>query len=157
MKCHIDLYGVLFGQVFHKALCWCSSCFPYLNEVSNDTDCNMFLVILYFWSLFLMEQPRCHKLCMQSILLGIIATLFVCLAAGTQKVSAAYADIVHPGDLSSLSWRQLHTLPQSPADHTVCITTNTASINFRDVMLATGRLSTQAIPGNNRNKNNISS
>ncbi|CAF3471296.1 unnamed protein product [Rotaria socialis] len=61
----------------------------------------------------------------------------------------AHVNVLNRGDLSSLTWLQ------SPAIATSCIndpnfdtcTVHYASLNFRDIMLATGKLSPEAIPG----------
>lgn len=60
--------------------------------------------------------------------------------------SYSYVDVQKPGDLSSLAWFQ-SALTQDIADtkHQICHI-EFASLNFRDVMLATGQLSPDAIP-----------
>lgn len=64
------------------------------------------------------------------------------------KSQDAYVNIVTRGDLSSLQWIQLpltnnHTYPSQVTCNVVY-----SSLNFKDVMLATGKLPAGSIPGN---------
>ena len=84
--------------------------------------------------------------CYQSMSIKITLKLTLITENDQMKASvAAHMDIQHPGDLSSLTWYQLPQLRNS--NETTCIDVRCSSLNFRDVMLATGRLSLQAIPG----------
>lgn len=61
----------------------------------------------------------------------------------------AYVNILTRGDLSSLTWLESPLKHFSPADHPekeLC-SVHYASLNFRDIMLATGKLPPDAIPG----------
>lgn len=70
-------------------------------------------------------------------------------AAQPQELTEyAYVNVLTRGDLSSLHWivsplRHFHT---TNSDVQLC-KVYYASLNFRDIMLATGRLSPDAIPG----------
>lgn len=57
----------------------------------------------------------------------------------------AYVNPVKRGDLSSLGWYQSPLKYES--DNCELCSVHYASLNFRDVMLATGKLSIDAIPG----------
>lgn len=60
----------------------------------------------------------------------------------------AFINVLTRGDLSSIRWvcsPLRHTLAPGPGDQ-LC-TVYYASLNFRDIMLATGKLSPDAIPG----------
>ncbi|XP_066991032.2 fatty acid synthase [Anabrus simplex] len=63
----------------------------------------------------------------------------------TRRVEHAFLDAVTPGDLSSLTWFQGPApLLSSPHDRLCCI--HYSALNFRDIMLATGRLPVDAVP-----------
>ena len=69
--------------------------------------------------------------------------------AKTIPCEYAYVNVQTRGDLSSLKWyqsplRYYHELESASTD--LC-TVHYASLNFRDVMLATGKLPPDAIPG----------
>lgn len=70
-------------------------------------------------------------------------------AAQSQELTEyAYVNVLTRGDLSSLRWiasplRHFHTTNPSVQLCKVYY----ASLNFRDIMLATGKLSPDAIPG----------
>lgn len=60
----------------------------------------------------------------------------------------AYVDVLRKGDLSSLSWIQskpIRTQPSQSGQKIVCSVTY-ASLNFWDIMLASGKLVQEAIP-----------
>lgn len=57
----------------------------------------------------------------------------------------AYVNVLTRGDLSSLHW--VESPLQYSAINSLC-SVSFAALNFRDVMLATGRLPPDAIPGN---------
>ncbi|KAJ8019038.1 Fatty acid synthase [Holothuria leucospilota] len=54
----------------------------------------------------------------------------------------AYVDVLTPGDLSSLQWIQSPSNPESGEKYTV----HYSSLNFRDVMLAAGKLPLGSLP-----------
>ena len=61
----------------------------------------------------------------------------------------AHVNILNRGDLSSLTWLQSPVIPKeniNDPNYDTC-TVHYASLNFRDIMLATGKLSPEAIPG----------
>ena len=53
-------------------------------------------------------------------------------------------NVLSKGDLTSLTWIQL---PNDGPDEAMEIQVHYAALNFRDVMLASGRLSTDTVPG----------
>ncbi|WAR19701.1 FAS-like protein [Mya arenaria] len=59
----------------------------------------------------------------------------------------AYADLKMIGDLSSLHWIESPLRFSTPDKTTDIFTVHFASLNFRDIMLATGKLPSDAIPG----------
>lgn len=61
----------------------------------------------------------------------------------------AFVNVLTRGDLSSIRWvcSPLHHAPRVGPGMQLC-TVSYASLNFRDIMLATGKLSPDAIPGN---------
>jgi len=65
------------------------------------------------------------------------------------KTDTAFVNVLTRGDLSSLHWIESPLKFFNPADHPhrqLCHVHYTA-LNFRDVMLATGKLPPDAIPG----------
>jgi len=65
------------------------------------------------------------------------------------NTDTAFVNVLTRGDLSSLHWIESPLKHFSPADqphHQLCRVHYTA-LNFRDVMLATGKLPPDAIPG----------
>lgn len=65
-----------------------------------------------------------------------------------EQTEHAFVNVLTRGDLSSIRWvcsPLRHVQPTEPGVH-LC-TVNYASLNFRDIMLATGKLSPDAIPG----------
>jgi fatty acid synthase, animal type len=65
------------------------------------------------------------------------------------ETEAAYVNVLTRGDLSSLHWIESPVKYFSPADNPdkeLCTVSYTA-LNFRDIMLATGKLPPDAIPG----------
>jgi len=61
----------------------------------------------------------------------------------------AYVNVLTRGDLSSLQWIESplkYFDPTQRQDHQLC-RVHYAALNFRDVMLATGKLQPDAIPG----------
>jgi len=59
------------------------------------------------------------------------------------KSSRAYARSMTKGDLSSLRWTSAENRVKNNPEYEVAF----AALNFRDVMLASGRLPAEAIPG----------
>ncbi|KAJ8030138.1 Fatty acid synthase [Holothuria leucospilota] len=55
----------------------------------------------------------------------------------------AYVDVLTPGDFSSLQWIQLPGEPKSGEKYTV----HYSSLNFRDIMLASGKMPRGSLPG----------
>lgn len=69
------------------------------------------------------------------------------------RVEHAYVNTLTRGDLSSLRWiesplRFAEEMPQAPGTNTDLCSVYCAPLNFRDVMLATGKLPPDALPGN---------
>jgi fatty acid synthase len=65
------------------------------------------------------------------------------------ETEAAYVNVLTRGDLSSLHWIESPVKYFDPKDHPnqhLC-TVHYTALNFRDVMLATGKLPPDAIPG----------
>lgn len=65
-----------------------------------------------------------------------------------KQTEHAFVNVLTRGDLSSIRWvcsPMCHAQPSNP-DMELC-TVSYASLNFRDIMLATGKLSPDAIPG----------
>ena len=60
----------------------------------------------------------------------------------------AYINVQTKGDLSSLSWIESPLKHYTDHDQKQLCHVHYAALNFRDVMLATGRLPADAIPGN---------
>ncbi len=58
----------------------------------------------------------------------------------------AYVDIGKPGDLSTLKWYEASPWSTDDKDITRCQIAYNA-LNFKDIMLATGRLPADSIPG----------
>ncbi|KAM6175935.1 fatty acid synthase [Erethizon dorsatum] len=70
-----------------------------------------------------------------------------------EQTAHAFVSILTRGDLSSIRWvcsPLKYAQPTSP--ETQLCTVYYASLNFRDIMLATGKLSPDAIPGNSLNQ-----
>lgn len=65
-----------------------------------------------------------------------------------QPTEHAFVNVLTRGDLSSVRWvcSPLHYTPATSPGTELC-TIYYASLNFRDIMLATGKLSPDAIPG----------
>lgn len=65
-----------------------------------------------------------------------------------EQTEHAHVNVLTRGDLSSIRWvcSPLRHTPASSPGVQLC-TVYYASINFRDIMLATGKLSPDAIPG----------
>ena len=77
----------------------------------------------------------------------IVAYVF---SVSTVITEHAYVNVMSKGDLSSLRWIEspLKYFANTSGDlHTDLCSVNFASLNFRDVMLATGKLPPDAIPG----------
>ena len=67
----------------------------------------------------------------------------------TKRTEHAYVNVLTLGDLSSLKWIESPLKYFVPADHQnkeLC-SVYYSSLNFRDIMLATGKLPPDAIPG----------
>jgi len=65
------------------------------------------------------------------------------------ETEAAYVNVLTRGDLSSLRWIESpvkYFNPTDSPDKELCTVAYTA-LNFRDIMLATGKLPPDAIPG----------
>ncbi|XP_014671172.1 PREDICTED: fatty acid synthase-like [Priapulus caudatus] len=70
---------------------------------------------------------------------------------GTKMAEHAYVNVATRGDLSSLRWFESplkHWASMTDDKHKELCSVSYASLNFRDVMLATGKLPPDAIPGN---------
>lgn len=70
-----------------------------------------------------------------------------------EQTSHAFVNVLTRGDLSSIRWvcsPLKYARPSSP--ETLLCTVYYASLNFRDIMLATGKLSADAIPGKSLNR-----
>lgn len=79
---------------------------------------------------------------------GKVLTVSSSAAQSQELTEYAYVNVLTRGDLSSLRWiasplRHFHTTNPSVQLCKVYY----ASLNFRDIMLATGKLSPDAIPG----------
>ena len=74
---------------------------------------------------------------------------------GTKKLSSnyseAYLKCYKVGDLSSLSWCQLN--PPFIKSYDIALNVYYSALNFRDIMIATGRLPVDALPGVEPNDN----
>lgn len=81
-------------------------------------------------------------------------TLLLFISVSTKETIHAYVNVLSKGDLSSLRWIEspLKYFNQSDNPHTELCSVHYASLNFRDVMLATGKLPPDAIPGDLANK-----
>lgn len=68
--------------------------------------------------------------------------------SANEETEHAYVNVLTRGDLSSLRWIASH-LKYAPGTHgtTELCTVNYTSLNFRDIMLATGKLPPDALPG----------
>ena len=68
--------------------------------------------------------------------------------SANEETEHAYVNVLTRGDLSSLRWIASH-LKYAPGSHgtTELCTVNYTSLNFRDIMLATGKLPPDALPG----------
>lgn len=68
--------------------------------------------------------------------------------SANEETEHAYVNVLTRGDLSSLCWIASH-LKYAPGSHgtTELCTVNYTSLNFRDIMLATGKLPPDALPG----------
>lgn len=68
--------------------------------------------------------------------------------ATSEETEHAYVNVLTRGDLSSLRWIASHLkyAPGKKGDTELC-SVNYASLNFRDIMLATGKLPPDALPG----------
>lgn len=67
-----------------------------------------------------------------------------------EQTEYAYVNVLTRGDLSSLRWITSplrHFVPSNP--NVQLCQVHYASLNFRDIMLATGKLPPDAIPGRN--------
>lgn len=65
-----------------------------------------------------------------------------------EQTEHAFVNVLTRGDLSSIRWvcsPLRHAQPTDPGVHLCSV--SYASLNFRDIMLATGKLSPDAIPG----------
>ncbi|KAI0219797.1 Fatty acid synthase [Lamellibrachia satsuma] len=75
----------------------------------------------------------------------------------TKRMEHAYVNVLTLGDLSSLKWIESPLKYFVPADHQnkeLC-SVYYASLNFRDIMLATGKLPPDAIPGEIATKDSV--
>ena len=65
-----------------------------------------------------------------------------------EETEHAYVNVLTCGDLSSLRWNASH-MKYAPGYHgtTELCTVNYTSLNFRDIMLATGKLRPDVLPG----------
>ena len=63
------------------------------------------------------------------------------------EVKDAYLDIGVKGDLTSIGWFEANPADFEVSQDSDIIQVTHAALNFRDVMCATGRLSTDALPG----------
>lgn len=68
--------------------------------------------------------------------------------SANEETEHAYVNVLTRGDLSSLRWIASH-LKYAPGTQgtTELCTVNYTSLNFRDIMLATGKLPPDALPG----------
>lgn len=73
-----------------------------------------------------------------------------------EETEHAYVNVLTRGDLSSLRWIASH-LKYAPERHgnTELCTVYYTSLNFRDIMLATGKLPPDALPGDLANQDCI--
>lgn len=69
------------------------------------------------------------------------------ISASSVDTEHAFVNVLTRGDLSSLHWIQSPLKYFSPDTTTDLCHINYASLNFRDIMLATGKLPPDAIPG----------
>ena len=74
------------------------------------------------------------------------------LATQQVETKAAYVNVITRGDLSSLRWIESPLKHFVAADHPELqrCRVHYAALNFRDIMLAAGKLPPDAIPGNKR-------
>ncbi len=71
------------------------------------------------------------------------------MASTETTTDFAFVNVLTRGDLSSLRWIESplkHFRPEDDLDRDLC-SVYYASLNFRDIMLATGKLPPDAIPG----------
>ncbi|XP_060080138.1 fatty acid synthase-like [Ylistrum balloti] len=66
-------------------------------------------------------------------------------SAKCKPCTRAFVNVLTRGDLSSLSW--VESPPDSSQSGTSCCSVHYSALNFRDVMLATGKLPPDALPG----------
>ena len=81
----------------------------------------------------------------------VVYRVMMLLTGDQQQVNTemAYVNVLTRGDLSSLQWIESPLKYFDPAEHQdrqLC-TIHYSALNFRDVMLATGKLQPDAIPG----------
>ncbi|XP_014670255.1 PREDICTED: fatty acid synthase-like [Priapulus caudatus] len=82
-----------------------------------------------------------------------VVTLSSALESGDDEVKMAehaYANVATPGDLSSVRWYESplrHWSSMAHGEHRELCSVSYAALNARDAMLATGKLSPDAIPG----------
>lgn len=74
---------------------------------------------------------------------------FVCVSDLQEEVTEhAYVNVLTRGDLSSLRWISSPLRHFASSDLTIRLCrVSYSSLNFRDIMLATGKLPPDAIPG----------
>ena len=65
----------------------------------------------------------------------------------TSRVEDVFLDILIKGDLGSLEWFEMVTEDNDILRHNDVIEITHSALNFRDVMVATGRLAVDALPG----------
>lgn len=69
------------------------------------------------------------------------------ISAPGKETEHAFVNVLTRGDLSSLRWIQSPLKYFTPTPTTDLCSIHYASLNFRDIMLATGKLPPDAIPG----------
>lgn len=74
---------------------------------------------------------------------------FMCFSDLQEEVTEhAYVNVLTRGDLSSLRWISSPLRHFVSSDSNICLCrVSYSSLNFRDIMLATGKLPPDAIPG----------
>lgn len=83
-----------------------------------------------------------------SYIVFLCMTLTRVVDLNEEQTAQAYVNVLTRGDLSSLRWIASplrHFVPSNP--NVQLCTVYYASLNFRDIMLATGKLPPDAIPG----------
>lgn len=78
----------------------------------------------------------------------VFCSVHSCLDLSEELTEQAYVNVLTRGDLSSLRWIASplrHFVPSNP--NVQLCRVYYSSLNFRDVMLATGKLPPDAIPG----------